>query len=186
MLVADAQREVRSIYMGGFVGQMVSGLVWLASAALTTWASPRMGIVAVLVGGFFIFPLTQLTLRAMGRPASLPAGNPLHELAVEVAIVAPLLLPLVGAAALYRAEWFYPALMVAIGAHYLPFSFLYGMRHFLALAVAMIALGLGIGWYAPRAATAGAWITAGLLVAAGVFGRAQVAAEERRPARALA
>ena len=35
------------------------------------------------------------------------------------------------AAALYETNWFYPAFMVIIGAHYLPFSHLYGMRLFI-------------------------------------------------------
>jgi hypothetical protein len=41
MLVTDAQKEVRSTYAGEFFGQLVSGVVWLASAVLGTWVSPR-------------------------------------------------------------------------------------------------------------------------------------------------
>ena len=33
MHVEDAQRDVRSIFMGGFAGQLVSGAIWLGSAA---------------------------------------------------------------------------------------------------------------------------------------------------------
>ena len=60
MVVADAQRDVRLTFMGGFPGQTVSGAIWLLSAALGTWASPRMAILVLVVGGVFIFPLTQL------------------------------------------------------------------------------------------------------------------------------
>ena len=171
MLIADAQRELRSVYISGSVGQIVSGLVWAVSAALTTWSSPRSGILALLIGGFFIYPLTQLGLRALGGPASLPAGNPMRELAIEVAIVGPLMLPLIGAATLYKAAWFYPAFMIAIGAHYLPFSFLYGMRQFIVLGAILITVGLLIGLYAPGPSTLGAWFTAGLLLVFGFLHR---------------
>ena len=33
MVVADAQREVRVTFLGGFISQLVSGIFWLASAA---------------------------------------------------------------------------------------------------------------------------------------------------------
>jgi hypothetical protein len=164
MHIADAQREVRAVYISGSVGQLVSALVWVASATLTTWFGYKSGIIAMLIGGFFIYPLTQLVLRAMGRPAALPATNPMRELALEVAIVGPLMLPLIAAAALHKVEWFYPAFMIAIGAHYLPFSFLYGMKHFAVLGTIMLASGLLIGLYAPAWAIVGAWFTAGLLV----------------------
>ncbi|QBB72329.1 hypothetical protein ELE36_19230 [Pseudolysobacter antarcticus] len=181
MFIADAQREVRSVYMLGSVGQVVSGLVWAVSAALTTWYSTSSGILAMLLGGFFIYPATQLVLRATGSPASLPATNPMRELAIEVAVVGPLMLPLIGAATLYKNAWFYPAFMVAIGAHYLPFSFLYGMRQFIILAAIMMASGLLVGLYAPSVSTLGAWFTAALLLTFGlVHWRIHAAQQSKR------
>jgi hypothetical protein len=169
MLVADAQQEVRSVFRGGSIGQFVSGLVWFVSAALTTWLGLRSGIIAALLGGFFIYPMTQSVLWAMGGPVSLPARNPLRELAIEVALVGPLMLPLVGAATIHKLAWFYPAMMIAMGAHYLPFSFLYGMRQFIFLGAIMLTSGLLIGLYAPEASTLGAWFTAGLLCVFGLL-----------------
>jgi hypothetical protein len=171
MLVMDAQREVRTVYLGGFVGQLVSAALWSLSAAAATWASFRAGVLLLVFGGMLIFPLTQMILRLMGRPASLSPENPLRELALEIAFLVPLLLPLAGAAALYRREWFYPACMVIVGAHYLPFSFLYGMRHFLILGSAMLATGLLIGMYAPGMALLGAYLNALLLATFAFVGR---------------
>jgi hypothetical protein len=37
MTVADAQREVRTVFLGGSVGQLVSAAIWLLSAGLSTW-----------------------------------------------------------------------------------------------------------------------------------------------------
>lgn len=79
------------------------------------------------------------------------------------------MLPLIAAAALYRVAWFYPAFMIAIGAHYLPFSFLYGRRQFLVLGVIMLVVGLLVGVYIPSASTASAWFTASLLIVFGVM-----------------
>ena len=170
MKVADAQRQVRTMYLGGLVGQLVSAAVWICSATFASQYSMKAGIIAMVIGGFFIFPLTQLVLKMGGRPAALPAENPLKELAVEVALIAPLMLPLAGAAALYKIEWFYPAMMIAVGAHYLPFAFLYGMRHFIALAVAMMAVGLLVGVYAPQLSVMAAWSTAAMLIVAAFVG----------------
>ena len=170
MNVADAQRQVRCMYLGGLIGQLVSAAIWICSAAFASQHSLKAGIIALVVGGFFIFPITQLVLKLSGRPAALPAENPLKELAIEVAVIAPLMLPLAGAAALYRIDWFYPAMMIAVGAHYLPFAFLYGMRHFIVLAVMMIVTGLLIGIYAPHLSILSAWATAAMLVIAAFVG----------------
>ena len=81
MTVEAAQAEVRTVYLSGSVGQMVSGVIWLISAALSTWGSRQMGAATLIFGGAFIFPLTQATLIAFGRRASLSASNPLRFLA---------------------------------------------------------------------------------------------------------
>src|SRR5438270_7228331 len=131
MLVSDAQREVRTVFMGGFWGQLVSSVLWLASAALGTWSTPRVAIVTLVLGGFFIFPLTQLMLRLSGRPASLSIGNTLGKLGMQIAFTLPLSMLLLAPVTAFRLNWFYPGLMILLGAHYLPFTFLYGMRMFL-------------------------------------------------------
>lgn len=173
MKIDEAQRQVRTIYVGGFYGQLVSGTIWFVSAALTTWVSQRAGILALVFGGMFIFPFTQLLLRASGRSASLPSDNPFRELAMEIAFLVPLLLPLVGAATLHKAAWFYPAMMMVVGAHYLPFSFLYGMRAFIPLSGLLLVAGLLIGLYAPGMAVCGGWFTAIVLFAFALIGRAK-------------
>jgi len=177
MLIADAQRDVRSTFLGGFVGQLVSAVLWGVSAALATWGRPRQAIVVLIVGGFFIFPATQLGLRLLGRTWRLAPSNPFGQLGMQVAFTLPLSLPLVGAAALYRMEWFYPAFMIVLGAHYLPFVFLYGMPLFYALAGVLVAAGFAIGRFSPGPWHLGAWVTAVTLLAFGVVGRFLVSRE---------
>ena len=137
MLIADAQRDSRTVYVGGFVGQLVSSIVWFASAVVAEFVDPVTGFWTLAVGGAAIFPLTQALLRMSGRPTSLAPGNPLRGLAIQVAFTVPITLPVAGAAALNQRGWFYPACLIIVGAHYLPFVFLYGMRTFAGLAAAL-------------------------------------------------
>ena len=180
MRIAEAQREMRQNFLGGFVGQLVSGLLWLGSGALSMWTTIPLAIGFLVVGGMLIFPLTQAGLRLLGRPGRVSEENALHGLGAQVAFVLPLSLPLVAAAALYRIDWFYPAFMVALGAHYLPFVFLYGMRMFAVLAALLWVLGILLATHLVLGFSAGAWITGVLLLVFAVLGRAQVVKEEER------
>lgn len=173
MLVTDAQREVRRVFRGGFMGQLVSGVLWLISAVAGTWGTPRAAILILVVGGFFIFPLTLLGLRAMGGPSGLPRENPLGALGMQVAFTLPLSLPVVGAATLYRLEWFFPAFMVVLGAHYLPFVFLYGMRLFALLSAVLIGAGLAFARFGWGSFASPAWVASGVLFLFAVLGLSQ-------------
>jgi hypothetical protein len=180
MQVSDAQREVRLTFMGGFPGSVVSGAIWLASAALGAAGSTRNAILMLAVGGAFIFPLTQLLLRLMRRRAELERANPFGALAMQIAFTIPVSLPLVGAATLHRLEWFYPAFLVVVGAHYLPFVFLYGMWTFALLATLMILGGVWIGLEMPTAGFAlGGWYGGTLLLAFGALHLILTSREER-------
>lgn len=163
LTLAEAQHEVRTVFVRGGVGQLVSGTVWLVSAATAIVSGENAAMIALFVGGMFIFPPTQLGLKLSGRRASLSRDNPLGSLAQQIAFTVPITLPLAIAAALYRPSWFYPACMVIVGAHYLPFIFLYGMRAFGALAVLLIAGGFTLALTPAAPFAAGAWITAACL-----------------------
>ena len=77
---------------------------------------------------------------------------------MQVAFTAPITLPVAGAAALHQRGWFYPACLLIVGAHYLPFVFLYGMRTFAGLAAALASAGFAIGLMAPGCAVLGGWV----------------------------
>ncbi len=175
--VAAAQRDMRTAFLGGFMGQAVSALLWLASGVLATWGTPRQAIVVLVLGGFLIFPLTQLGLRLTGYRGRAAPGNPLNMLGFQVAMVLPLSLPVVGAVAVHHLEWFYPAFMVVLGAHYLPFVFLYGMPLFYGLGGALVTLGVLLALHGPESFALGAWVTAALLACAAVVGRLQARRE---------
>lgn len=164
--IAAAQRDVREVYVGGFVGQLVSGGVWLLAATVATFVSLSAGAAALWIGGALIFPLTTLCLRLWRRPASLPPGHPMVALAMQVAFTVPVGLLLAFALGQYRPEWFFPAGMVVVGAHYLPFVFLYGQRLFAVLATVLVFSGVGIAVWLPDAPEAtGGWFTGAVLLA---------------------
>ena len=179
MEIAAAQLEMRTRFVGGFYGQLTSGLLWLTSAGLATWSSPRAAITTLVVGGFFIFPATELLLRLSGTKEPLSAPNELRHLGMQAAFVLPVSMPLLLPVGLYRLNWFYPAMMILLGAHYLPFVSLYGMRMFAVLAALLAGGGMLIALYASSSFSIGAWFTAAsLLVFAGV-GRALARSEAR-------
>lgn len=179
MLVQDAQREVRTVFVGGFWGQLVTSIIWLSSAGIATWVSPKAGIWTVMVGGFFIYPLTQLLLRLSGRRASLARDNSLGKLGMQIAFAGGVPMLLLVPVTEFRLTLFYPALMVLVGAHYLPFTFLYGMRIFMLLGAALAGSGVAIAFCAPRSFSLGGWIGGCILFVFAWTARIAVGAEER-------
>lgn len=139
--IADAQRDVRVAHLGGGTGMVVSGVLWLASGTVALVAAPRAATLTLFFGGMLIFPLSVLLNRLLGRSGLLADGNPLGDLARESAFLMVLCIPLAFAAALARIEWFFPAMLVVVGAHYLPFATLFGMRLYWALGMAMAGAG---------------------------------------------
>jgi len=83
---------------------------------------------------------------------------------MQVAFIVPLSLPVIGAASLYNINWFYPAFMLVLGVHYMPFIFLYDMWEFAVLAAALIGGGVAIGLYIPHTFALGGWIAGVLLL----------------------
>ncbi len=85
---------------------------------------------------------------------------------------------------MHRLEWFYPAFMIALGAHYLPFTFLYGMPMFAALCGVLVSAGALLGTTGAGDFATGGWITGSvlLLFAGAGLRRALKEEAEKRPA----
>ena len=181
MHIEDAQRENRSVYIGGFWGQLVSSVIWLAAAALGTWVTPKASILTAVTGGFFIFPLVQMLLRLSGRPVRVSRENSFHSLGMQVAFVLPFSMLLLAPVSLYDLNLFFPALLVLVGAHYLPFATLYGMRMFLFLAGILTAAGVLTAHYFSRTFSVGAWIGGLTLFIFAWIGRSIAIAESPAP-----
>lgn len=180
MNLNECQREMRSALLGGFAGQLVSGIIWLAASGISLWGTPRYGMTALFFGSMGIFPLTQVVVRLTGRPGKVNPENRLWPLGAQVAFTVPLNFLLVGAATLYRENWFFPAAMVVVGAHYPPFITLYGMKMFGVLAALLVVVGAGLALYGPGVFSLGGWITATLLISFAFIGRHLVLREEQQ------
>ena len=171
----------RSVYVGGFGGQLVSSVIWLVSAALGTWVTPKGSILTVVIGGFFIFALTQMLLRLSGRRASVSRENPFNSLGMQVAFVLPFSMLLLVPVGFYKLNWFFPALMILVGAHYLPFASLYGIRMFLFLAGILIVMGVVIALWFSGTFSLGAWVAGLTLFAFAWIGRSIATGDASAP-----
>jgi len=180
MHVEDAQREVRTVFVGGFWGQLVSAVLWFASAALATWGTPRAAILTAVFGGFFIFPAVLLLLRLSGGPTYLSRGNPLGALGMQIAFTLPPAMLLLIPVCQLRLTLFYPALMILLGAHYIPFVFSYGMRMFAPLAAILMFSGVVIAHYYPASFSLGGWVCGVTLFVFAWIGRITVQREARQ------
>jgi hypothetical protein len=90
---------------------------------------------------------------------------------MQTAFVLPLSMLLLVPVTQLRLTLFYPALMILLGAHYIPFVTLYGMRTFAVLAALLIGGGVVIAQSWPGSFSAGAWYAgAVLLLFAGILG----------------
>lgn len=129
----DAQRDMRFGYFCGAPGVLASAIAWLAAALVAIVVSPVGAVWALFIGGMFIFPVSVLLAKLLGRPGKHSRGNPLSNLAMEGTILLMLALPLALVVSLYRIEWFFPAMLLVIGGRYFTFASLYGMRTYWAL-----------------------------------------------------
>ncbi len=152
MSVADAQRDMRFAYYNGATGAVVSATAWLTAAIIVTYSGPVAGIVALLVGGVFIFPVSVLLDKLLQRPGQHSPGNPLGPLAMEGTIWMILAMAVAVGVAVHRVDWFFPAMLLIIGGRYLTFATLYGLKTYwvfgATLAASAVALleDLHRGW----------------------------------------
>lgn len=179
MNVLECQREMRSAFLGGFAGQLVSGIIWLVASIVSLTGSPLYGMGTLFFGSMLIFPLTQMLVRLLGRPGKVSTDNGLWSLGSQVAFTVPLNFLLVGAATLYRENWFFPAAMIVVGTHYLPFITLYGMKMFGVLAGLLVMGGAGLALYGPAIFSLGGWLTAVTLIVFAFLGRNFVLREDK-------
>jgi len=168
MDVEAAQRDVRRVYRGGFSGPLVSALIWAAASAAYQWGPAAAAMAVLFVGGMLIFPLSSLVLKAMKGPAFLPKGHPSIALAMQSAFTVPLGLLVAIALGTLAPSLFLPASLIIVGAHYLTFISLYGMRLYGVLAGVLVAVGAAAIFVVPELRGASGWIGAAVLLVSAV------------------
>ncbi|EKE84775.1 hypothetical protein A10D4_04155 [Idiomarina xiamenensis 10-D-4] len=131
--------------MNGAAGVLVSGLVWAVAALLAATSSLFHGQVALLIGGMFIFPLSIVLCKLCKHSGQHAKTNGLAALAIESTIIMLIGIVLAIAVGWYRADWFFPAMLVVIGSRYLLFQSLYGLRRYWLLGGLLCGLGIAAG-----------------------------------------
>lgn len=164
MEVSQAQADVRRVYRAGFLGPLVSSVIWAAASAVFTWGSAAAGMAALFFGGMLIFPLGTLVMKLLGGPTALPKGHPSAALAMQCAFTVPLGLLVAIALGSYEPVLFFPAALIIVGAHYLLFISLYGMRLFAVLAGALILLGVSMLFVLPKLGGISGWLGAAVFL----------------------
>ena len=138
---------MRRAYVNGGVGVLVSGIIWVIAGLVTINISLSYGMAALFFGGMAIHPLSLLLGKLLFKSEKTVASNPLEILALQST---PFLI--VGLVIAYvvsdsHADWFFAIALLAVGARYLVFQTIYGMRHCVILGAVLIALGFVSIWY---------------------------------------
>jgi hypothetical protein len=142
--LAAAQRDMRSAYLGGAPGVLVSGLVWAVAGCVATWISPEHAVWALFVGGIFIHPVSVLCVRLLGCSGRHTPGNPLGALAMATTFWMIMMLPLAYGVSLLRIDLFFPAMLLVIGGRYLCAQTLYGTRLYWVFGAVLALAGYGL------------------------------------------
>ena len=126
--LVQAQTDMCRGYANGSIGVIVSGLMWLISAAVAYLYSANQAVWALLIGGMLIHPVSVVFSRMIGISGNHTKGNPLGNLALEGTIFMLMCLPIAFGLSLQYAEWFFQGMLLIIGGRYLTFSSIYGIK----------------------------------------------------------
>jgi hypothetical protein len=153
-------------------------VLWAISASFAAFASPTIAIATLVLGGFLIFPFTELLTR-VNRAPPISRMNELSALGMQIAFVLPTSMLLLFPVTRYSVYLFYPAMMILLGAHYIPFVFLYGMRIYAGLAALLAGGGVFVALTCGSQFSIGAWYTAAVLFLFSLLAKAIVAKERK-------
>jgi hypothetical protein len=135
--IQESQQDMQDGYKNGAIGVIVSGSVWLISAAICSVYDQQKGIWALLIGGMMIFPLSLLVSKLLGHRGSHTQGNKLAPLAMEGTFFMLLCLPIATGLSLQHPDWFFKGMLLIIGGRYLTFQTLYGNKTFWFLGIGL-------------------------------------------------
>ena len=144
----DYHKEIRHSYLGGFSILLIEGIVWLLAGTLGHFFSFQFGILTIIVGGTFFYPLAQLVQILLKRP-KIGSDNSLNSLFTQVALIIPFSFPLIFLATRENVNLFFPALTIIVGLHYLPFVYAYKLKTYWVLAILLIIGGSYFGFLVP-------------------------------------
>jgi hypothetical protein len=141
MEIKAAQAECRRCFVGGGPGVVVSGLVWLAAAAVAERAGTSTAFATLFFGGMLIAPVTTVIERGLfGRPPTSPE-NALPAIGFET--VFAMIGGLAAAFLLlqHAPHLVFPVAAIAVGARYFTFATIYGTKVYYLLGGLIVAIG---------------------------------------------
>jgi hypothetical protein len=141
MTIADAQADLRRAYVGGGPGLIVSGLFWLAAAAVQASYGTETAYLVLFFTGTLIFPSAILVRSMIFRRERERADNPLGRTALESTIAMIAGLVLAWLVLRIRPDWAFPFAAIAVGTHFFAFRTAYGDWRFWLLGAALTAIG---------------------------------------------
>lgn len=148
MEINAAQAECRRSFVGGGPGVIVSGLVWLAAAAVLARAGTPTAFATLFFGGMLIVPIATILERQVFRRPPISKENALAAIGFETVfamigclIAAYLLLA-------HAPDLVFPVAAIAIGTRYFTFATLYGNKAFYVLGGLIAAIG-AVGIWGP-------------------------------------
>jgi hypothetical protein len=147
MHLREAQRDMRRAYVNGGVGIFVSGLVGVIAGAVTLYVDLFSGMATLFFGGMLIHPLSLLLARRVYHRAKGRAPNPLEMLALQSTAFLIIGLAIAYLVSATYGDWFFAIALLAVGARYLVFQTVYGMRLYLILGVVLIVIAAAALWF---------------------------------------
>ena len=129
---------MRHAHYDGAPGILVSGLVWIAAALVCYQLGINEAVWTLLIGGAFIYPMSVIVTKAIGRPAKTSKDNALNQLGMASTIWLILCCAMAYGLFLLKPELFFPAMMATIGSRYLVFASMYGRSIFWVMGVSLI------------------------------------------------
>ena len=169
MTVAQAQADLRGAYAGAGPGQIVVGIIWIATGAVLLRTNLQTAFAVLFFASFLIYPVTLLLARGVMRRSAEAKGNPMTPVVPEglpimiaVLFAAFLLMP-------YEPEAVMPLAVIATGTHYIPFHTAYGLKAFWFLGAVIASLGFGAIFGPVPSGAPLLFLVGGLVAAFGIY-----------------
>lgn len=144
--IDQAQQNINYAFYGGAPGIISSALAWLLTGIVAITVSSFASIVTLYVAGTFIFPASVVICKLLGRPGKQAPENSLAFLGLESTGIIIFGYPIAYAASLVHEEWFFPAMLILIGARYFVFNTIYGNKMYWLLGLVLIVVGYGLAF----------------------------------------
>ncbi len=171
----DPYLSFRTKYYAAVPHSFYVGLTWITGGIVADLVSPGVSIITFIAMIMINFPIGELLRKKFfNSEITLDPSNKLPMLFSLMAITVPASLPVVLFACINNINYFYPALAIIVGAHYLPFYYGYRLRSFLFIGGLIWIEGTLIGLYLRDQFSLAAYVTGILIIIMAVINLMQM------------